>query len=405
MAQLFFIKASMVKTSDVATLVTSELCALQGEILFFKTNLDKDDCRAEILFLLRGDWDSASAEEVLNNVLTPLTNVRTLRLLTEVTNLSGRQQEMSNHSAHVVTLMSVEFDFEYVFRVIQLFSDENFSLCEIKNLSDKAKSNEASEPQSLNLEFHVTSSQANQVAVRKALQKLSHEYLIDITIQPGRSGNFPPGLVVFDMDSTLIDAEVIDELALEAGVGEQVSAITEAAMRGELDFQQSFTTRVALLEGLRDDALLAVADRLQLNPGAEFLLSNLKHLGFKTAIISGGFSFFARHLQSRLGIDYIYANQLDIDDGVVTGKVVGEIIDGQRKAQILTEIAHREGLVTEQVVAVGDGANDLPMLGIAGLGIAYRAKPRVRVEAKQAISNNTLAAVLCILGYSERDLG
>jgi phosphoserine phosphatase len=159
-----------------------------------------------------------------------------------------------------------------------------------------------------------------------------------------------------------------------------------------------------LLEGLSAGALTAVADRLQLNPGAEVLLKNLKYLGFKTAIISGGFTFFARHLQSRLDIDYVYANHLDIAAGAVTGKVVGEIIDGQRKAQILTEIARREGLAVKQVVAVGDGANDLPMLGIAGLGIAYRAKPRVRAEAKQAISNNSLAAVLCILGYSEEDL-
>ena len=404
MAKLFFIRASIAKTPDLATLIIKELSALQGELLFFQKTIDNDDFTVSSLFLLEGDWDCDEAKDILNNVLTPLTTARSYCLLTDINNASLSKREMPNYSAHVITLMSDKFNLESISNLTKLLSDNKFSVCKIKNLSDKYRSIDAVEAKSLNLELHVTGSQISQEVIRKALQKLSNSHLIDITIQPERSGNFPPSLVAFDMDSTLIDAEVIDELALEAGVGEQVAAITESAMRGEIDFQQSFATRVSLLEGLSADALTAVADRLQLNPGAEVLLKNLKYLGFKTAIISGGFTFFARHLQSRLDIDYVYANHLDIAAGAVTGKVVGEIIDGQRKAQILTEIARREGLAVKQVVAVGDGANDLPMLGIAGLGIAYRAKPRVRAEAKQAISNNSLAAVLCILGYSEEDL-
>ena len=206
------------------------------------------------------------------------------------------------------------------------------------------------------------------------------------------------------MDSTLIDAEVIDELAVEAGVGEQVAAITEAAMRGEVDFKQSFVQRVALLEGLSEGVLQTVAKRLRLNDGAEYLLKSLNQLGFKTAIVSGGFTFFARHLQKQLGVDYVYANELDVVKGVVTGNVVGEIIDGQRKAEILVEIANKLGLSLEQVIAVGDGANDLAMLNIAGLGIAFRAKPLVKASAKQAISNVGLDGILYLLGYSDKDI-
>jgi phosphoserine phosphatase len=186
-------------------------------------------------------------------------------------------------------------------------------------------------------------------------------------------------------------------------VGKQVAAITEAAMQGEIDFKESFTQRMALLEGLSADVLQSVATRLRLNEGAEYLIKTLKQLGFKTAIVSGGFTFFGRHLQSILGVDYVYANELDIENGVVTGLVKGDIIDGQRKAELLREIAAKEGLRLEQVIAVGDGANDLPMLAIAGLGIAFRAKPLVKASAKQAISNVGLDGILYLLGYSDKD--
>ena len=205
------------------------------------------------------------------------------------------------------------------------------------------------------------------------------------------------------MDSTLIDAEVIDELAIEAGVGDQVAAITEAAMQGEIDFKQSFTQRMALLKGLDVSVLQSVAERLSLNEGAEHLISTLKKLGYKTAIVSGGFTFFGEYLQQRLGVDYVYANQLDVKDGLVTGQVSGDIIDGQRKAELLREIAEKEGLKLQQVIAVGDGANDLPMLGIAGLGIAFRAKPLVKASAEQSISTLGLDGILYLLGYSDKD--
>lgn len=205
------------------------------------------------------------------------------------------------------------------------------------------------------------------------------------------------------MDSTLINAEVIDELAKLAGVGAQVQAITESAMRGELDFQASFRKRVSLLKGLPASALRQVVDMVPLMDGAERLTSTLRRLGYKTAILSGGFTFVGRELQRRLGIDYLHANELDIVDGIVTGQVRGDIVDGARKARHLAEIARAEGLSMEQVIAVGDGANDLPMLRLAGLGIAFRAKPLVRQSARQSISTMGLDGILYLLGVRDRD--
>ena len=206
------------------------------------------------------------------------------------------------------------------------------------------------------------------------------------------------------MDSTLIQGEVIDELAKLHGVGDQVSAITAAAMRGELDFKQSFTRRVALLRGLPARNLEAVLCSLPLAEGAERLISTLKMLGYKTAILSGGFTFFGEHLQARLGIDYVFANQLEIENGVVTGTVGGDIVDGRRKAELLQKIALQENISLDQVVAVGDGANDLPMLNLAGMGIAFHAKPLVRESANHAVSHLGLDSLLYLIGVRDRDL-
>ncbi len=239
--------------------------------------------------------------------------------------------------------------------------------------------------------------------VRAALLELAGEHGIDIAFQQDCVFRRNRRLVAFDMDSTLIQAEVIDELAKLAGVGDQVVAITESAMRGELDFQQSFRKRVSLLKGLPEAALQNVADNIPLMDGAERLTSTLKRLGYKTAILSGGFTFVGRVLQERLGIDYLHANELDIVDGVVTGDVKCQIVDGARKAALLGQIAKAEGLTMDQVIAVGDGANDLPMLRLAGLGIAFHAKPVVRRSAQQAISTLGLDGILYLLGVRDRE--
>jgi phosphoserine phosphatase len=239
--------------------------------------------------------------------------------------------------------------------------------------------------------------------MRAALLALTQTLDVDIAFQHDNVYRRNRRLVAFDMDSTLIQTEVIDELARLAGVGDQVASITEAAMRGELDFQQSFRRRVSLLKGLPESALNDVVARVPLMDGAERLITTLRKLGYKTAILSGGFTFMGRELQRRLGIDHLHSNELDIRDGVVTGEVKTEIVDGQRKAHYLGELARAEGLSMEQVIAVGDGANDLPMLKLAGLGIAFRAKPLVRQSANHAISTLGLDGILYLLGVRDRE--
>ena len=302
-----------------------------------------------------------------------------------------------------MTLLARKIEPEHLAAVATVTSEYDLNIDKIVRLSGRMELDESEDLGRACVEFSVRGEPKDAVQFKSALLELASHFDIDIAYQEDNIFRRNRRLVVFDMDSTLIDAEVIDELAHEAGVGDQVAAITEAAMQGEIDFKSSFTQRMALLKGLDASVLQSVAERLRLNEGAEHLISTLKKLGFKTAIVSGGFTFFGEYLQQRLGVDYVYANQLDIDDGQVTGRVTGEIIDGQRKAELLREIAEREGLMLQQVIAVGDGANDLPMLSIAGLGIAFRAKPLVKASAKQSISNLGLDGILYLLGSSDKD--
>ncbi len=251
------------------------------------------------------------------------------------------------------------------------------------------------------VEFLLRGRPNDGAAMRAAVLELSSRLGVDIAIQADDMYRRSRRLVCFDMDSTLIQTEVIDELAVAAGVGSQVKAITEAAMRGELDFSASFRQRVALLCGLDAAVMERIAEHLPLTEGAERLCSVLKRLGYRLAILSGGFTFFGRHLQRRLGIDLVHANELEISDGRLTGRHLGPIIDAAAKARLLREIASSEGIMQQQVIAVGDGANDLQMLSAAGLGIAFHAKPLVRASAGHAISTLGLDALLYLLGLRD----
>ncbi len=301
---------------------------------------------------------------------------------------------------HIVTLLARKISAQHIAHVTEIVSRYGLNIDRIDRLSGRVPLEGVDEQSKASVELSVRGNLADASDFRGELLTLASEMDIDIAYQEDSMFRRTRRLVAFDMDSTLIEAEVIDELASAAGVGEKVAEITERAMRGEIDFKESFAARVALLKGLDESVLEGIAESLPITEGAERLVSTLKKLGYKTAILSGGFTYFGHYLQKRLGIDYVYANELAIEEGRVTGEVSGVVVDGQRKAELLREIAQREGIDMEQVIAVGDGANDLPMLSIAGLGIAFRAKPIVRENAKQSISTLGLDSILYLRGIS-----
>jgi phosphoserine phosphatase len=305
----------------------------------------------------------------------------------------------------IITVLGRSISARHLSLVSAILAEHGLNVDRIERLSGRMSLAEHCSTANACVELRVSGQARSETEMRAAFLATALELRIDIAFQRESIFRRNRRLFAFDMDSTLIQGEVIDELAKMAGVGEEVVQITEAAMRGELDFKQSFTRRVGLLRGLPETRVLELLDKIPLVDGAEHLIATLKMLGYKTAILSGGFTFFARHLQARLGIDYVFANELDIVNGAVTGQVTTEIVDGAKKAALLEEIARKENISLEQVVAVGDGANDLPMLGVAGMGIAFRAKPLVRQSAGHSVSFLGLDSLLYLIGVRDRDLG
>lgn len=308
-----------------------------------------------------------------------------------------------SRNLYIITLLARKITAAQIAAIASIVAEHGLNIDNMNRLSGRVSLLDDRTDQKACVEFAVRGEPKDLDGMRSQFMEVASLHGVDIAFQRDNAFRRNRRLVAFDMDSTLIEAEVIDELAKAAGVGERVAAITESAMRGELDFTESFKRRVSLLKGLDESVLQGIADRLPITEGAEHLIGALKALGYKTAILSGGFTYFGHILQKKLGIDYVYANELAIADGKVTGEVVGQVVDGQRKAALLREIAAKEGLELEQVIAVGDGANDLPMLGIAGLGIAFRAKPLVKQNAKQSISTLGLDGILYLLGVRDRD--
>ncbi len=311
--------------------------------------------------------------------------------------------EAQGKQRRIVTLLARRLNATHIAAVTGVIAQNGLNIDVITRLSGRA-SLDAVHPQRMAcVEFSVRGTPADLTVLKSEFLAISADMGVDIAIQEDNAFRRNRRLVAFDMDSTLIAAEVIDELAKAAGVGKEVSAITESAMRGEIDFRESLRRRLRLLKGLPAETLETVAKRIPLNDGAERLIANLKRFGYKIAIISGGFTYFGKRLQERLGLDYVFANELEIVDGRLTGEVVGDIVDATKKAEVLRMLAEREGLSLQQVVAVGDGANDLPMLGLAGLGIAYHAKPVVKKGAGQSISTLGLDSILYLVGMRDRD--
>ena len=350
--------------------------------------------------------DEAHSGQVMKELLFKATELGVNISFAPVTNDEyeawvGRQGK----NRYILTIIGRQLSARQIEAATRVIADQGLNIDSILRLSGRMSIQNPVKNVRSCIEFSLRGT-VDRGKMQAELMKMSTEMEIDFSLQRDDMFRRMRRLICFDMDSTLIQTECIDELAERAGVGDKVKAITERAMRGEIDFKQSFTERVALLKGLDVSVMQDIAEHLPITEGVDRLMTILKRCGYKIAILSGGFTYFGEYLQRRYGIDYVYANELEIDEqGKLTGRYVGEVVDGHRKAELLRLIAQVEKVNLAQTIAVGDGANDLPMISEAGLGIAFHAKPRVQANARQSINTIGLDGVLYFLGFKDSYLG
>ena len=307
---------------------------------------------------------------------------------------------------YILTMIGRSLSAQQIEATTKIIAKQGLNIDSILRLSGRMSIKEPQRNVRACIEFSLRGNPADRATMQKELMNMSQEMAVDFSFQHDDMYRRMRRLICFDMDSTLIQTECIDELAKRAGVGDKVSEITARAMRGEIDFKESFKERVALLKGLDASVMKDIAEHMPITEGTDRLMSVLKTCGYKIAILSGGFTYFGEYLQKKFGVDYVYANELEIDEnGKLTGNYLGDIVDGHRKAELLKLIAQVEKVNLAQTIAVGDGVNDLPMISEAGLGIAFHAKPRVVANAQQSINTMGIDGILYFLGFKDSYLG
>jgi len=382
--------------------VTSALTAVLARYGAFILDIGQADIHNHLSLGILYKTESENSGEIMKELLlksyelevgikfTPISEERYERWV----NLQGKNR-------FIITLLGRKLTAQQITEVTEIIADQGMNIDNIQRLTGRIPLQVEDRNSKSCVELSVRGTPRDKAELQSKFMEMSARLQFDISFQQDNMYRRSRRLICFDMDSTLIETEVIDELADRAGVGEQVRAITESAMRGEIDFVESFKQRVKLLKGLDESVMLEIADNLPITEGLDRLVSVLKRVGIKIAVLSGGFTYFGEYLKQKYNFDYMYANELEIVDGKLTGNYKGEIVDGKRKAELLRLIAQVEKVDIAQTIAVGDGANDLPMLGIAGLGIAFHAKQKVKENARQSISTIGLDGILYFLGFKD----
>lgn len=398
--ELILLNISGPDRSGVTASLTSILARYGATIL----DIGQADIHHTLALGILFKTDSLKSGEILKQLLFK-TNDLNIQIQFKVVSEEAYKDWVSlqGKNRYIITLLGRTITAEQIARVTEIIAAQGLNIDAIRRLTGRMPLDEAEQPQTKGcIELSVRGNPADRVAMQKSFMELSSSLNFDISLQEDTMYRRCRRLICFDMDSTLIRTEVIDELADRAGVGEEVRRITESAMRGEIDFKESFTRRVGLLKGLDISVMKEIAESLPITEGVERMMEVLKRSGYKTAILSGGFTYFGNYMKQKFGFDYVYANELEVDsNGKLTGRYIGDIVDGQRKKELLKLLAQVENINIAQTIAVGDGANDLPMLSEAGLGIAFHAKPKVKASAGQSISTIGIDGVLYFLGFKD----
>ena len=401
MPHIYLLTISGYNRPGLCSQITQVLADCQVEILDIGQSVIHDTLSLGMLVATGSESDLIETQSTLDKLLAACD----ARLRVRAVSAEDYRHWVDGHGQpkHVITLLSRKMAATNIQAVSAVLAQHGLDIYHVRRLTGRVPIEAISQQNQACVEFIARGSVDSVQVLRNELMALGSGLDADIAYQEDNIYRRHRRLVAFDMDSTLIQEEVIDELAKRAGAGERVAKITEAAMRGDIDFKESLRQRVASLEGLSESVLAEIAVNLNLNEGAYRLMSGLRRMGLKTVILSGGFTYFGHYLSEKLGIDFVHANELEIVDGKMTGRVVGDIVDGERKAALLREIAGEQGLGLEQTIAVGDGANDLPMLSVAGMGIAFHAKPVVQASANYTLSNLGLDAILYLMGVSDNE--